>query len=69
MSTAFHAQSQGTLERFHQTLKSLLRAYCTELSADWEEGLLWLLQAACEVVQSTGFSPNDLVSGHKVHGP
>ncbi|KAI3377605.1 hypothetical protein L3Q82_008439, partial [Scortum barcoo] len=28
-SSAYHAQSQ--LERFHQTLKSLLRAYCTEL--------------------------------------
>ena len=69
-STAFHAQSQGALERFHQTLKSLLRAYCTELSADWEEGLPWLLLAAREVVQeSTGFSPNDLVFGHKVRGP
>jgi hypothetical protein len=58
------------LERFHQTLKSLLCAYCTELSADWEEGLPWLLLAAREVVQgSTGFSPNDLVFGHKVCGP
>uniref|UniRef100_A0AAQ4P9U3 Integrase catalytic domain-containing protein n=1 Tax=Gasterosteus aculeatus aculeatus TaxID=481459 RepID=A0AAQ4P9U3_GASAC len=69
-STAFHAQSQGALERFHQTLKSLLRSYCTELSADWEEGLPWLLLSAREVVQeSTGFSPNDLVFGHKVRGP
>ena len=33
-STAYHAQSQGAMERFHQTLKSLLRAYCTELSGD-----------------------------------
>lgn len=39
------------------------------LNRDWEEGLPWLLLAACEVVQeSTGFSPNDLVFGHKVHG-
>lgn len=69
-STGYHAQSQGALERFHQTLKSLLRAYCTELNADWEEGLPWLLLAAREVVQeSTGFSPNDLVFGHKVRGP
>lgn len=58
------------MDRFHQTLKYLLCAYCTELSADWEEGLPWLLLAACEVVQeSTGFSPNDLVFGHKVRGP
>lgn len=57
----------NTLERFHQTLKSLLRTYCTELVGDWEEGLPWLLLAAPEVVQeSTGFSPNNLVFGHTV---
>ncbi len=57
---AYHVQSQGALERFHQTLKSLLRVYCTEMERDWEEGLPWLLLAALEVTQeSTGFSPND----------
>lgn len=46
---------------------SILRAYCTELGRDWEEGLPWLLLAAREVVQvSTGFSPNEL--GHSVRG-
>lgn len=69
-SSVYHPQSQGALERFHQHLKSLIRAYCTELEADWEEGLPWLLLAAREVVQeSTGFSPNDLVFGHAVRGP
>uniref|UniRef100_A0A3P8WEH2 Gypsy retrotransposon integrase-like protein 1 n=1 Tax=Cynoglossus semilaevis TaxID=244447 RepID=A0A3P8WEH2_CYNSE len=69
-ASAYHPQSQGALERFHQTLKSLLRAYCTELDRDWEEGLPWLLLAAREVVQvSTGFCPNDLVFGHSVRGP
>lgn len=69
-STAYHAQRQGALERFHQTLKSLLRAYCTELSGDWGDGLPWLLLLAREVVQdSTGFSPNELVFGHQVRGP
>lgn len=68
-STAYHAQSQGALERFHQSLKSLMHAYCVELDRDWEEGLPWLLLAAREVVQeSTGFSPNDLVFGHTVRG-
>lgn len=70
MSSAYHPQSQGALERFHQQLKSLLRAYCTELKADWQEGLPWLLLAAREVVQeSTGFSPNELVFAHTVRGP
>ncbi len=69
-STAYHPESQGALERFHQTLKSLLRAYCTELKGDWEEGLPWLLLAAREVVQeSLGFSPNQLVFGHCIRGP
>ncbi|KAL2076463.1 hypothetical protein ACEWY4_027927 [Coilia grayii] len=70
VSSAYHAQSQGALERFHSTLKSLLRAYCVELNRDWEEGLPWLLLAARDVTQeSTGFSPNDLVFAHKVRGP
>lgn len=69
-SSAYHAESQGALERFHQTLKSLLRAYCTEVKGDWEEGLPWLLLATCEVIQeSLGFSPNQLVFGHCVRGP
>ncbi|XP_062287781.1 uncharacterized protein LOC133992986 [Scomber scombrus] len=69
-ATAYHPQSQCALERFHQHLKSLLRAYCTELKADWEEGLPWLLLAAREVVQeSTGFSPNELGFAHTVRGP
>ena len=29
-STAYHPQSQGALERFHQTLKNMLRAYCLQ---------------------------------------
>ena len=70
ISSAYHPQSQGALERFHQTLKSLLRSYCVELGSDWEEGLPWLLLAIREVVQeSTGFSPNELVFGHTVRGP
>lgn len=70
ISSAYHPQSQGALERFHQTLKSLLRSYCFELDCDWEEGLPWVLLAIREVVQeSIGFSPNELVFGHTVRGP
>ena len=69
-ASAYHPQSQGALERFHQTLKSLLRGYCVEMNQDWEEGLPWLLLAAREVEQeSTGFSPNKLVFGQTVRGP
>uniref|UniRef100_A0A3B4TE40 Gypsy retrotransposon integrase-like protein 1 n=1 Tax=Seriola dumerili TaxID=41447 RepID=A0A3B4TE40_SERDU len=69
-ASAYHAQSQGALERFHQSLKSLLRSYCVQMDRDWEEGLPWLMLAARDVTQeSTGFSPNDLVFGHTVRGP
>ncbi|KAL2103158.1 hypothetical protein ACEWY4_000026 [Coilia grayii] len=68
-SSPRHPQSQGVLERFHQTYKSMLRAYCVELGRDWEDGLPWLLLAVREVTQaSTGFSPNELVFGHTVRG-
>uniref|UniRef100_A0A9J8A7G0 Gypsy retrotransposon integrase-like protein 1 n=1 Tax=Cyprinus carpio carpio TaxID=630221 RepID=A0A9J8A7G0_CYPCA len=70
ISSAYHPQSQGGLERFHQTLKSHLRSYCVELDCDWEDGLPWMLLAIREVVhESTGFSPNELVFGHTVRGP
>lgn len=69
-ASAYHAQSQGALERFHQTLKSLLRSYCTHMKGDWEDGLPWLLMSAREASQeSTGFSPNELVFGHSVRSP
>ena len=68
-ASAYHPQSQGVLERFHQTLKSMLRAYCVKLGRDWDDGLPWLLLAAREVTQeSTGLSPNALVFGHTVRG-
>lgn len=69
LASAYHPQSQGALERFHQTLKSLLRSYCMEMGGDWEEGLPWMQTAAQEVSQeSTGFSPNELVYAHTVRG-
>ncbi len=51
--SAYHAQSQEVIERFHQTLKSLLRAYCIEMERDLEEALPWLLLAAREAMQLT----------------
>ena len=45
----------------------MLRAYCTEMDRDWEDGMPWLMLAAREAVQeSTGFSPNELVFSHRV---
>ena len=69
-SSAYHPESQGALERFHQTLKSMLRKYCLEHKRDWDEGLPLVLFAVRETTQeSLGFSPADLVFGHTVRGP
>jgi hypothetical protein len=69
-STAYHPESQGALERFHQTLKRMMRTYCLETEKDWDDGVHLLLFAARESVQdSLGFSPFELVFGHTVRGP
>ncbi len=61
-SSAYQPKSQGVLERFHQTLKSILRKYCFESSREWDEGLPLLLFAVRETMQeSLGYSPTDLV--------
>ena len=69
-SSAYHPESQGALERFHQTLKNMIRSYCFDTEKDWDEGIHLLLFAVRESVQeSLGFSPFELVFGHSVHGP
>ncbi|KAL2076889.1 hypothetical protein ACEWY4_027519 [Coilia grayii] len=69
-SSCYHPQSQGALERFHQTLKTMLKTYCLEFERDWDEGVPLALFAIREVVQeSLGFSPAELVFGHSVRGP
>ena len=69
-SSAYHPESQGALERFHQTLKNMIRAYCTEYNNDWDQGIHLLLFAAREAIQeSLGFSPFELVFGRTVRGP
>ena len=69
-SSAYHPESQGALERFHQTLKNMVRTYCFDPGKDWDEGIHLLLFAIRESVQeSLGFSPFELVFGHNVRGP
>ena len=69
-SSAYHPESQGALERFHQTLKNMIRSYCFDTNRDWDEGVHLLLFAVRESVQeSLGFSPFELVFGHSVRGP
>ena len=69
-SSAYNPESQGALERFHQTLKNMIRSYCFYTEKDWDEGMHLLLFAVRESGQeSLGFSPFELVFGHSVRGP
>ena len=69
-SSAYHPESQGALERFHQTLKNMIRSYCFDKEKNWDEGIHLLLFAVRQSVQeSLGFSPFDLVFRHTVRGP
>lgn len=70
VSSVYHPESQGALERWHQTLKSALRKYCLETGTGWDEAVPFALFALREAVQeSLGFSPAELVFGHAVRGP
>ncbi|XP_066965514.1 uncharacterized protein [Macrobrachium rosenbergii] len=70
MSTVYHPQSQGCLERFHQTLKEGLTKFCEETGKDWEEGLPFVLYAVRNAHQeSLGSSPAELLYGRQIRGP
>ncbi|XP_068221744.1 uncharacterized protein [Palaemon carinicauda] len=69
-STPYHPESQGIVERFHQTLKSCLRKLCNNFEHDWEEKLPFVLLALrLTPNDTTGFSPFDLLFGHTAKGP
>lgn len=70
VSTAYHPQSQGCLERFHQTFKSVLKKYCLETQTDWDDNIGWLLFAIRECPQeSLGYSPFEVLYGRQIRGP
>ena len=69
-SSAYYPESQGALERFHQTLKNMLHTYCVDKEHHWDEGVHLALFAARESMQEAlGFSPFELVFGRTVRGP
>lgn len=70
ISTAYHPESQGALERWHQTLKCMLKKYCLDTGRGWDEGVPLVLFAMRDVKQeSLGFSSAELVFGRRVCGP
>ena len=70
ISSPYHPQSQSALERFHATLKSMLRAHCTERQNDWDKELPFIFFAIRDSVQEAlGYSPFELVYGYELRNP
>ncbi|KAI3377106.1 hypothetical protein L3Q82_000303 [Scortum barcoo] len=69
-TTPYHPQTDGLVERYNRTLKSMLKKFISTNAKDWDKWLPYLLFAYREVPQaSTGFSPFELLYGRQVRGP
>ena len=66
----YYPLTDSLVERFNQTLKSMLQKSATKEGKDWDKLLPYLLFAYREVPQSsTGFSLFQLLYGWPVQGP
>ncbi|GFR76504.1 Pol polyprotein [Elysia marginata] len=70
LSTPYHAQSNGMVERFNGSLKRMLQKLCTDKPENWNEMLPAVLFAYREVPNATtGYPPLMLMYGRRVRGP
>ncbi len=65
-TSVYHPQTDGLVERFNRTLKTMIRKFVHEDAENWDKWLEPLLFAVREVPQaSTGFSPFELLYGRQ----
>lgn len=68
-TSPYHPQCDGMLERFHSTLKSMMRKTC-KADKEWDLYLPYTCFAFRDSVHSaTGFTPFQLLFGREVRGP
>lgn len=66
VSTTYHPQTNGSLERFHATLRDHIRMYHKRNKSDWDQIIPFAIMCHnTSVNQSTGFTPHELLFGYK----
>ena len=64
-STAFHPESQGSIEQSHRVLAEYLRHYVKEDQTNWNQWIPFATYAYNTTEHSaTGFTPFELLFGH-----
>ena len=69
-TSIYHPEGNGLVERFHSTLKAMLKKFVGECVKSWNKYLPYLPFAYREVpTESIGYSPFELLYGRTVRGP
>lgn len=70
VSSPYHPESQGALERSHRSIKASLTKLGLDGESSWDDDLAYALFALRDTPNSShGFTPFELVFGHSVRGP
>ena len=69
-TSVYHAQSNGVCERYNGTLKRCLRKLVVDIPRQWDKYVPAALFSFRDTPhETTGYSPFELIYGHKVRGP
>ena len=69
-TSVYHAQSNGACERYNGTLKRCLRKLVLDIPRQWNKYVPAALFSFRDTPHdTTGYSPFELIYGHKVRGP
>jgi hypothetical protein len=69
-ASPFHPQTQGMIERYHRSMKNMIRALVEEQDKDWDELLPFVMFSYRECPhESLGFSPFELIYTYRARGP
>ena len=69
-TSVYHAMSNGACERYNATLKRCLRKLVIDIPRQWDKYVPAALFSYRDTPhETTGYSPFELIYGHKVRGP